>query len=115
MGYLAAFVINTAVTWVVLLLVILIGRKVADLSTPGTPELMWRLAIIAAACCGVALALESVNEYLGMAVAAVVFWTLMVKWFDVDLLGAFVLTIISWFVKGVIMMVLLSALRHALH
>lgn len=106
-----ALLIEIVTSWVVLVLVVRIGGRMADLTIPPWPESLWKLAVVAAASVGVAYGLDRVNWFLSMVGAAIVFWTFMVKWFDADFFAACVLTVISWFVKFGLVMALMAAFR----
>jgi len=97
---------GAAFSWVTLVILIAIGQKLADLSVPPWPETLWKLAVIAIVYNALAAVLEPVNWLLSIVIGAVVFWTLMVKWFQVDFLGATILVVLS----TVIQFALLAAL-----
>jgi len=57
------------------------------------------------------IALGEVNEFVAMIVSAIVFWTLLHKWFDVDVWAAVIITIISWAVRMALFMAVLRLLQ----
>jgi len=111
MEYLLSFLIGTVITWVMLLIVIPIARLLADFSLPPWPERMAKLAVIAAGVNLVQIALGEVNEFLAIIVSAIVFFTLLHKWFDVDVWGAVVIVIISWAVRMALFRALMGLLQ----
>ena len=108
--YSLVFVIGTAISWVTLLIVIPIAQKLADFSMPPWPETLWKLAVVAGAYNGVLLALTPVNIFLAWIAMAVVFFSLMVKWFDVDFFGAVIIVVVSAVVRFVANMLLAGLL-----
>jgi len=95
MEYLPGFLIGTVITWVMLLIVLPIARLLADFSLPPWPERMAKLAVIAATVNLIQIALGEVNGFLAIIVSAIVFFTMLHKWFDIDAWGAVIITIIS--------------------
>ena len=110
MIHVLAILLGTIVSWVTLLIVVPIARKLADFAWPPWPEALWKLAVIALAGNVITVALDPVNALLSWAVGGVVFWVLMVKWFEIDLFGAIVIVFVSWIVRVVLMVHLLGAL-----
>ncbi len=96
-------------SWISLVILIAIGQNLADLSVPPWPETLWKLAVIAAIP-NVFVILLPLNPFLGGLIMIVVFWTFMVKWFQVDFLGAIILSVLS----ALIRMGLLAALAGVL-
>jgi hypothetical protein len=115
MVYVLAFLIGTLVSWVMLLIVVPIARKLADFSMPPWPETLWRLAIVAAAVNLVTIALDPVNAIVSWVAGAIVFFTLMVKWFDVDLFGAVIIVVVSWFARMLILGAVMAAVAGMLN
>lgn len=103
--------IDAAASWVVLVLVVRIGGRIADITIPPWPETLWKLAVVAAVSVGVGYGLDQVNGFLSIVGTAIVFWTFMVKWFDADFFAACVLTVISWFVKFGLILALMAVFR----
>jgi hypothetical protein len=99
MDYLLGFAIGVAITWVMLMIVIPIARLIADFSLPPWPETMVRLLVIAAAVNFIQIFLGEVNGLLAIIASAIVFFTLLHKWFDVDVWAAIMIVIISWAVR----------------
>ncbi len=95
MEYVVACIIGTVISWGSLMFIIPVARKIAEFSMPPWPETMWKLAVVS--LCGnfVDVVLTPVNVFVSLIVGAVVFWTLMVKWFDVDWFGAMAIVIAS--------------------
>lgn len=73
---------------------------------------LWKLAVVAAAVIGLNMALTPVNWFVGLVAGAIVFFALMVKWFDIDVFGAIVIVIVSRVVSALIGMPLLSMLPY---
>lgn len=84
-AYLLAYVISVAVNWVLLVPVMLLVQRVADISIPERPTLLWQVAVIAA----VGSALDLI-PYVGWLAAWVAFYALMRKWFDATFWSVFV-------------------------
>jgi len=85
-------------SWVSLVILIAVGQGIADLSVPPWPETLWKLAVIAVVP-DVLIIVLPLNILLTNLIVMVVFWTFMVKWFQVDLFGAFILSILSMFIR----------------
>lgn len=108
MTYVIIFVLGTIVSLISLLIVIPIARKLADFSMPPWPEALWKLAVVSACGNAVAMGLDHINGFLSLIVGAAVFWTFMVKWFDVDFFGAIVIVIVSWVLRIILGSVLIG-------
>ncbi|MDY7009618.1 MAG: hypothetical protein SVV80_02560 [Planctomycetota bacterium] len=113
MEYVIIFVLGSVISWISLMIVIPIAQKWAEFSMPPWPETMWKLAVVSACGNAVAMCLDPINGFLSWIVGAVVFWTFMVKWFDVDFFGAIVIVIISWVLRVVLGGVLIGILMSA--
>ena len=111
--YAIIFVLGTIISWISLIIVIPIARKMAEFSMPPWPETLWKLAIVSACGNAVAMGLDPINGFLSWIVGAIVFWTFMVKWFDVDFFGAVIIVVVSWFLRivfgGMLMAIILGA------
>jgi len=99
MATLGAFLVGTVISWITLLIVIPIAQKLADFGMPPLPQMLWMLAVVALAGNGVSTVLAFVSPFLGMVGGFVVFWTLMWKWFDLDLWGAVIIVLVTWVVR----------------
>jgi len=113
MEYAILFLLLTFVSGVSLLIVIPIAQKLADFSMPPWPETLWKLALVAAGVNAIGLALDPVNVFLSWIVGAVAFWTIMVKWFDVDLFGAMVIVVVSWVARIILGQILVGIVEAA--
>ena len=113
MEYIQHFVIASLISWVSLLIIIPIARKVADFSMPPWPETLWKLAVIAAAGNGVAVVLDPLNTFLSWAVGIFVFFGLLYKLFDVDFFGALVIVVVSWLVRVFLLAALIGVISSA--
>ncbi len=96
---LAAFFFGTFISWVTLLVVLPIAQKLADFGLPGWRDLLWQVAILAAATNLVYVALMPIHFALAWLSSLVVFWVLMVKWFRVDLFGAVVIMVVHFVLR----------------
>jgi len=85
-------------SWVSLVILIAVGQNLADLSVPPWPETLWKLAVIAVVP-DLLIIFLPLNALLTNLIVIVVFWTFMVKWFQVDLLGAFILSFLSMLIR----------------
>jgi len=97
-------------SWLSLVILIAIGQNIADLSVPPWPETLWKLAVIAIIPEIIILSVP-LHAILVNLIVMVVFWTLMVKWFQVDFLGAVILVVLSWFIR----LAMLAALSGVIH
>ena len=113
MNIVLGLVIGTAISFVTLVIVVVIAHKWADISVPPWPEAIWKLAAVAAAANVASMALDPVNGFLGWVAGVAAFWTLMVKWFDVDLFGAMVIAVATWLVKWFLVLSLIASLMPA--
>lgn len=102
MQYVLELLLGTLTSWVSLLVIIPIAQRLADFSMPPWPEALAKLAAVALGTNVIAAALDPLHWILGSLAAVVVFWTLMVKWFDVDLFGAAVIVVTSWVARLVV-------------
>lgn len=102
MTYVIAFLVGTLISWISLLIVIPISRKLADFSMPPWPETLWKLAVVAASGNLLTIVLDPVHFVLGWVAGIVVFFVLMVKWFNVDFFGAVVIVVVSWIFRIVL-------------
>ena len=110
MFYVLVFLIGTIITWVTLLIVIPIAQKLADFGFPPWPETLWKLAVIAAGVNAASVALDPVHWLLATLVSAIVFFTFMVKWFQIDFFGAMIIVVVSLIVRSVLMIFAMGAL-----
>lgn len=109
MEYVLAFVLGTVVSFVVLMLAIPIAQKFGDFALPPMGERAAKLAAIAAGVNLIDIALRPFSPIAAWVLGVIVFWVLMVKWFQVDFLGAVVIVVITWVVRIVLMGSLLAA------
>ena len=113
MYYALVFLLGTLISWVSLIIIIPIAQKMAEFSMPPWSETLWKLAAVSAAGNLVSLFIGPYSALGSWAVGGVVFWFLMWRWFDMDVFGAIVVTVISWVVRAILGMMLFGAL-HAL-
>ena len=99
MAIVAAILVGTVISWITLLIVIPIAQKLADFGMPPLPQMLWMLAVVAVASNGASTFLALVNPFLGLVGGFIVFWTLMWKWFDLDLWGAVIIVVVSWVIR----------------
>ena len=90
-----AFPIGCVVHWILLLIVVPIAQKLADFALPPWRETMLTLGVVAVLVNALVVGLDMVNVWVSLIGAAVLFWTLMVKWFEVDFLGAFIIMVVA--------------------
>ena len=110
MPFVVSFLVATAAAWVTLLIVIPLAQKLADFSLPPLPEMLWKLAVVAAAGNAISVALNPVSPFLSWVVGAAVFFGLLYKWFDIDLFAAVIIVVVSWIVRTWIAATLMLAL-----
>ena len=111
MEYAITIVIGSLVSWLILLIVVPISQKLADFAFPPWGEALWKLALVALACTAVETGLGPIHWLLAWVVSAILFWVLMVKWFQIDFFGAVIIVIVSWVTQRAIMLVLLATLQ----
>ena len=115
MGLTAAFAfpIGCVVHWILLLIVVPIAQKLADFALPPWRETMLKLGVVAVLVNTLVAGLDMVNVWLSLIGGAVLFWTLMVKWFEVDFLGAFIIMVVArvvWLLLALVSLDLAEAL-----
>lgn len=113
MGIVELLLIGSLVTWVTLMIVVPIAGRLAEFSFPGWGTAAWQLAVVALVTNAATAALQPVSGLLGTIVGLIVFWGLMVKWFEVNLLGAVLIVVISWVVRFFLFAFLLAAMGGA--
>ena len=67
------------------------------------------LALVAAIVNAVSVGLGPVNGILAWIASSVVFWILMVKWFDVDLFGAVIIVVVNMIISFAAFIFLIAA------
>jgi len=107
------FLIETVLSWIMLLIVIPIAHRFAEFSLPPWNETWWKLGVTAMAMNAVALPLDYlIHPMLGWAAGMIVLWILLAKWLDVDGFGMWVIIGVSYviqtFVIGALMAVLIG-------
>lgn len=113
MVFVLTFIVGLVISWISLLIVIPIAQRMADFSLPPWPETLWKLAVVAAVVNALAVALDPVHFFLSWIVGAAAFWTLMYKWFDVDLFGAIIIVVVSWGLRILLLGFILGAVMAA--
>jgi hypothetical protein len=93
--YVLNFLIGTFLSWVSLLIVVPISQRLAEFSFPPWEEALWKLLVVAAAASLVSTVVGSFSGFLALIVGGIMFWSLMVKWFDVDMFGAIIIVVIT--------------------
>lgn len=105
--------LGTLGTWVTLMIVVPIAGRLAGFSFPGWATAAWQLAVIALVTNAVTALLAPVSGLLSWLAGFVVFWGLMVKWFDMNLLGAVLVVIISMLVRIFLVGAIIAAMATA--
>ncbi|MBT3199878.1 MAG: hypothetical protein HN350_08170 [Phycisphaerales bacterium] len=100
-------------SWISLVILIAVGQNIADLSVPPWPETLWKLAVVACVP-NILVMLLPLNPILTGLIVIVVFWTFMVKWFDVDFLGAIILSVLSMIIRAALLMAIEGLLQSML-
>jgi hypothetical protein len=113
MEYVLLFLISTVISWVSLLIIVPIAQKLADFALPPWPETLWKLAAVAGAINLVDVALGPVSLVLSWIVPPILFFFLMVKWFQIDFFGALVLIAVSWIIRMCLSTAILAAVLPA--
>ena len=112
MELLIVILFGTLFSWISLVILIAVGQNLADLSVPAWPETLWKLAVIAAIP-NILVVLLPLNPILTSLIIIVVFWTFMVKWFQVDFLGAVILSVLSAIIRAVLLATIAGLLAGA--
>ncbi len=97
-------------SWVSLVILIAVGQNIADLNVPPWPETLWKLAVIAIVPDLLIITLP-LNPLLLNLIVIVVFWVFMVKWFQVDFIGAVILSVLSWFIRFAMLMAIAKVVQ----
>jgi len=101
MEYVVVLLIESFLTWIMLLIVIPISQKLADFSMPSWGEVAWKLAVTSlamnAATMPVALL---IHPMLSWPVGMIVLWALLAKWLDVDGFGMWIIVGVSFVVRN---------------
>jgi hypothetical protein len=63
---------------------------------------------------GISMALDPIHTFLSWVVGFIVFWTFMVKWFDVDFFGAVIIVFVSWAIRILLLGAIFTAVMTAL-
>ena len=103
-----AIIVGSLFNWAVLMIMIPVASRIAGFSFPGLKESAWKLAVVVLATNLIAFALSPVIGMWAAIVNLVIFWTAMVKWFDVDLIGAVVIVVLSFLVNMAMGMVIVG-------
>ena len=114
MQYVVAIVVGAILSWILLLIVIPIARRIADFSLPPWPETLWKLAVVAVVGSTINVVLDPVNTWISLIASFVVFMVFMVKWFDVDFFGAVIIVVVSQFVRYLLYAAIVAALMSRL-
>ncbi len=102
--------VGAVVMWVTLLVVVPLAGRVAQFTFPGWKDAVWKLAVVALATNASTEILQPINGMVGWIAGMILFWFLMVKWFDVNMLGAVLIIIISFLVRLLIVGALIAAM-----
>jgi hypothetical protein len=113
MDIVLAILLGALGTWVTLMIVVPIAGRLAEFSFPGWGAAAWKLAVIALVTNALSALLAPVSGILSWIAGFVVFWGLMVKWFEMNVLGAVLVVVISLFVRifivGAIIAIIVAA------
>lgn len=93
------FVVGTVLNWVALMIVLPIAVRIGGFSFPGLKAAAPKLAVLVLATNVISLTLAPVIGIGAAVINLVVFWTAMVKWFDVDFFGAVVIMVVNLMVS----------------
>jgi hypothetical protein len=111
MNFVLAIILGTIIGWVVLIVVVPIAEKITrEVSMPPWPEMAWKFAVVALTNNAISVLLSPVNSFLAWIVAVIVFWVLMVKWFQVSFLAAVVMCVVSFVLNVALRLLVLGAL-----
>lgn len=108
MDFVLRLVIGVPLNWAALMLVIPLAARIAGFSFPGIKESAWKLAVVVLVTTVIALTLAPAIGFGASVINFAIFWTAMVKWFDVDLIGAVVIVVLSFFVNMAMGMVIVG-------
>lgn len=92
--------------WLVLLAAMRISQRATDYSLPPVPALLWKTAVAVAVPSAVSAGMDLWNPILSPVVAMVVFWGLMAKLFDLDLLQLLIIVVATWLIRLAVLLLL---------
>jgi hypothetical protein len=104
------FLLQTLATWVSLLIIVPLAQKLADFGLPAWGELLWKLAVTAAAYSITLGIVGLVSPWAARFVAIAPLWLLMRMWFDLDWFGLVVIVVGTWLLNTFVAVLLISAL-----
>jgi hypothetical protein len=99
MEYVIILLVVVAISWVVLMAVLPLARMIVDFSLPPFGEMAWRAAVIVVAGTVVDLALSPVHGWLAVIAGIIVYFVLMHKLFDAEILASIVISVIAFIVR----------------
>ena len=108
MEFIVGFAIGSVISWILLLIVVPIAQRLADFGLPPWPEMLWKLGVVVVAANAASEALGMVHFFLAWIGGAVVFWVFMVKWFEVDFFGAFIIIAVTVIVRAWLVFLLMG-------
>lgn len=92
--------IGIVFSWITLVIVLPIARKLSDFSLPPWQQTVPRLGVIAAATyLAQFLVGMFAGGFLGSIASIIVFFGLLYKWFDIDVWAAVIIVVVSWGVQ----------------
>jgi hypothetical protein len=109
MAYVLAWILMVAVGWVALLITVLVGQRIVDMSLPPVKDLLWKAAVVVAIPSAVGIGLDFVNGWVSFVGAILVYIGLMEKLFDLDLWQIVAVTIINRFLAMLVYAAIMAA------
>jgi hypothetical protein len=111
--YLLGWIALVVVGWVVLLVTMLAGRRIIDMSFPPFRDFLWKAAVVVSIPSAMSILLGFVIGWVGNLAACIVYVVLMRRLFELDLWQIIAIslinTLVSWLIIGAIIAAFLVA------
>lgn len=117
MAHLQAILLESGVTWVLLVVTMLVAQRLLDVSFPPVGEFFYKTLLIAVVPVAVVYALVffvGLRPFFASILAFVTFLVMLNKLLDFDLLQSIILVVVMWAVRVAIFLFLLGATSGAI-
>ncbi len=95
MGMVLQIVVGAVLNWAALMVVIPLAARIASFSFPGLKEAAGKLAVLVLVTNAISVTLSPQIGIGASILILIIFWTAMVKWFDVNFIGAVVIVVLN--------------------
>lgn len=96
------FFLLTGVSWLSLLVILPVAQAFGSMCLPTWPDRIWRTGIVACAGTWAGMVAGMVHWALAPFACALVLWSLMRRWFDMDAYALVVTAILSWTLQALV-------------